>query len=355
MTKWSILSLATNNSLKFVLAAVIFAASMLIFYGCNEPGKYFNRNSVSDFDGQADDLARLLSSARKSTYLINTVSYYTQYFFPQTQTWKMNDLKGVDFKSQDWETNVITKPASGTGILLGWHRKNIVFLSSAHLFDLSDTIFVPIGKKETDRYSSVLIRTKHEIFLPDIFTDGNLEILARDIKSDICLVSGKVNPDNRKLHVFPFPLGNSKALDWGSEVYIIGFPQGFHMVTRGLVSKPFKLRPYEFAIDAPFNHGMSGAPILNFNPVKNSLQLVGIGKSVSATTVQILSPELAGNSDSTLVRSIYKGAVYTDEITLVNQGVSFTVPTNLIRKFLIDNNEPVKDMGISLKYLLGNQ
>lgn len=332
---------------------IIIAACAFLITGCAG----FQRESPSGTAGNTSErstINNLLWSARESTYLVNTISYYTQYFLPEDNKLTKQDLENMDYRSQGWTKNITTQPASGTGILIGWQRENAIFITSAHLFDQADTILIPYDQKSRKGYQSVLIRTKHEIFLPDIFTEGNLEIISIDKKADICLLRGTVNPDNRKLHVFPFSLGNSRDLDWGSEVFIVGFPQGFHMITTGLVSKPFKFRPYEFALDAPFNKGMSGAPILFYDNKEKTLKLVGIGKSVSASTIPILVPEPGIGSDSTLVRSVYKDKIYTDEITIVNHGVSFTVPTNTIKDFLSENNEMVRNMGISLLELLGN-
>ena len=89
-----------------------------------------------------------------------------------------------------------------------------------------------------------------------------MEVLAIDRKSDIAILGKEIEgekPNNIK--VFPYLMGDSKELEWGSFVYIMGFPLGHAMITRGIVSDPYKIRKGSFLIDAVFNQGFSGGPV----------------------------------------------------------------------------------------------
>ena len=296
--------------------------------------------NIGDFK-QGKPSSTLLDAAINSTYLINTVSYYTQYFLPEDKIWSREDLSRVNFSKFAKDQKVITRPSSGTGIMVSRQNEKVVFLTSAHLFDLPDTIFISMNKNDSSNLSSVLIRSKFEIFLPDVVLNKDLKVVAIDHEKDLSLLLGEADIANVKLKVFPFKLGDPTRLDWGNEVYIFGYPQGFHMMTRGLVSKPFKYRPNDFAVDAMFNRGMSGAPILYYDNNENDFQLMGLGRSVSAETYSILSPEEQIENEAAQLKIKYSGELYTDEITIVNQGVSFSVSATAVKQFLDKNRELV--------------
>lgn len=347
--KWNPLLQTRIKARSDRLFLYFITAGVIVFSGCQFPGNLSGLRADLSDAGQVRNahVRNLLNDARRSTYLINTVSYYTQYFLPDTILWSRADVNDINITRQGWDKTIITRPASGTGTLVWKNDEDIALLTSAHLFNLPDTIYVPLNDLDPDLIGSVLLRTKNEIFLPDIHTREDLEIAVIDNRADICILKGKADPQSTKLHLFPFTLGNSYKLEWGSRIYVIGFPQGFQMITRGLVSKPFKYRSYQFSIDAPFNRGMSGAPILAYNLEMNTLQLMGIGKSVSAESHGILIPENIPRTDSLSARVEYDGRIFVDKLTLVNQGICFTVSSKEIRDFIQSNNRILQEHDIN--------
>jgi len=298
---------------------------------------------------------KMLDQARRSTYLINSITYFTQYFLPEDQSWTREMLENIRFDKQGWDKTVITRPASGTGTLISKNENIIAFLTCAHIFDHSDTLYVPLDKNEPEVLGTVLVKTRNDIYLPEIFIEGNLEIISIDTKADLCILKGITKTKNTSLHVFPFSIGNSEDLDWGNDVYVLGYPQGFQMVTKGMVSKPFKFRPYDFVIDAPFNKGMSGGPVLALNAKTNLLELVGIGKAVAAETKEILVPEKSVFSDSLPTGIKYSGKIYSDRINIINKGICFTISTKDILSFLEKHQKELDKLDLDVENFLNGK
>ena len=71
----------------------------------------------------------------------------------------------------------------------------------------------------------------------------DFDVLAIDNLNDIAILGSEINEgDLDRVKVFPYPSGKSKELEWGSFVYIMGYPLGLQMITRGIVSNPTKAK-----------------------------------------------------------------------------------------------------------------
>ena len=97
--------------------------------------------------------------------------------------------------------------------------------------------------------------TKHRIIR--IFKTG------LDEKNDIAILSKEFStPPKLHIPVFRYPIGKARELEWGSFIYLIGYPKGYKIITKGIVSDPDRDRQGSFLIDALFNSGLSGGILL---------------------------------------------------------------------------------------------
>lgn len=160
------------------------------------------------------------------------------------------------------------------------------------------------------------------------------EVLAEDAEADLALL-GTVYPADtplRALSTLTTPMGGSERLSWGSFVYVLGHPGGYDMVTRGIVSDPGRGSSGFFLIDGLWNEGMSGGPILAVRGEDGTLEWVGIARAAAGRTEQRLVPDPAFIPERE-ERVLYRGRIYIEEVQRILYGISFSVPTAVIRRF----------------------
>ena len=165
----------------------------------------------------------------------------------------------------------------------GFNVKNVV--------NYPDTIYsfyLDHNGRKTHILESISIKRKQDNLIRNLPGEGALEIVAIDNELDVALLAGTFTGEIDGFPVLPYPPGKATDLEWGSFVYIFGYPAGHQMVTHGIVSNPVPTRNNEFIIDASFNTGISGGAVLAIRDGVPNFELVGIAKSVSAKYSNVL-------------------------------------------------------------------
>ena len=139
--------------------------------------------------------------------------------------------------------------------------------------------------------------------------------------------------------------GDPGRLSLGSLVYAIGHPAGFQMVTHGIVSD--RGPNASFLIDGLWNEGMSGAPILAVRGEGGGLEWVGMSQSASVRTEYRLTAE-EGAERTQDSRRPYEGPIYVQPVQEIRYGITFSVPMDVIRRFLDEHRSLMGDRGYSL-------
>jgi len=143
--------------------------------------------------------------------------------------------------------------------------------------------------------------------------------------------------------VLNYPIINSNNLDWGSRVYIIGYPLGNLMVTDGMVSKHRNGTGGKFLLDASFNKGISGSPVLAKRHSSPYFELVGMATSASAKSIEYLKP--AESKEVIQSTENYTGSMVVDRERIINYGVTYSVTIDRIQKFLKSNKDLLIEQG----------
>jgi S1-C subfamily serine protease len=179
-----------------------------------------------------------------------------------------------------------------------------------------------------------------------LFGDSSLvpfEIKSVDENYDLALI--QINNNEEYSEEFPplsIRMGDSKDLKWGSMLYIIGYPKGAAVVTRGIVSSPNRTPRGDFLTDALFNHGMSGGIILASNNNYLTFEWVGIANTASAEQENILVPDPKRRTSEQLTEP-YKGTIFVEKKTRIVYGLTQSIPTAGITGFLGQNKELLRD------------
>jgi hypothetical protein len=242
---------------------------------------------------------------------------------------------------------------------------NVALLTANHALEFPDTIivhyddgndsFAPSGSR---RVQAVAIKRGQANWIVTETQMLNFETLARDPVRDLALIGvSDPEPDEPE---FPLPVepfqrpaavsllrvagGDSQRLSWGSFVYVLGYPQGHPMVTRGVVSAPGFTMPGAFLVDGLWNRGMSGGLILAVRGDGSGLEWVGVARGAAASTEIRLVPEEGALPDPG-VRRVYEGSLYLEETRRIDYGITFSVPINDIRQFLSEQRGGVEARG----------
>ncbi len=182
---------------------------------------------------------------------------------------------------------------------------------------------------------------------------GELEILAMDRATDLAILGKQfVSEPQYPIPAFPYPLGKARDLEWGTFVYLFGYPSGYRMVTKGIVSSPNRDRKGSFLVDAMFSRGFSGGVALAIRDGVPNFELVGIIKLVSARTSYVLTP---GREDGDLVYDPsvpYAGPVYVEQKTEIESGITQAVSSEVVREFLESSVPVIAPRGYTLAHIL---
>ena len=295
-------------------------------------------------DGQYDSefpyrgCSQQLEQISESVNMLSCIAYYRTYFFlPEEQITGSNITEGL-LKSKESSSVYVNRTASGTITTLSYHARGILALTCAHIVDFEDTVInyhIGTNRRPTAYIKSLAVKEKQSNYTAVFPEGGDLELLAMDRQADIAVLGQRLTVDPPiPPPVFKYPFGKAKELEWGSFVYLFGYPSGYKMVTKGIVSNPNKDRRGMFMVDAMFSRGFRGGIVLAIRDGIPNFEFVGMIKLVSAHSSFVLTPEKDGGELVFDPAVPYTGEVFVERRTEVESGITQAVPVESIREFL---------------------
>jgi len=333
---------------------------ILLLLSCSRPiyqlssqappnGKY---DSQFPFGNASDQIEEITRSVKKLT----SIAYYKNYIFPPEARITKQDLRNHSFVEKAIAVSFQNNSVIGTATIIFYQSKRVVLLTCAHIIDFPDTVvyFFPTENgKPSSFIQSVGIKKRQQNFVADLPDRGELEILALDRKRDIALLgSSFYRRPKLPLPVFRYPFGKAKELRWGTFVYMIGYPKGFQMVTRGIVSQPNRDKKGSFIVDAIFNMGFSGGIVLALRDGIPNFELIGIAGSTSAEFKYILVPDKESQNSGFDPEVSYNREIYVEQRKQINYGITNVIPVEKIVAFLKENEEVLIKEGYDFSRLL---
>lgn len=344
-------------------------ACALLVVGCSgayDPGPARQAHYQTAFP-QVDtsgDLERVFDSVRR---ILAEVSYVT-YVFPLESAPTAADLEDPGFRVAAADTLVSQQDRAATAVVVARRGRRVTLLTVNHAVQFPDTIVdfyrleppgadalppaVPPEGPDLRRVERISVKTG-EVFrifgLPDL---RSFQILARSPFDDLALlgVEYPAGVDPLENPVIPIAAGDSGRLSWGSFVYVMGYPQGYPMVTRGIVSAPGDPVLGSFLVDGLWNRGMSGGAILALRGDGRGMEWVGMARAAAASPETRLRPE-----DDVLEREdlgrYYDGPLYLDQVSRIQYGITLSVPMSAIREFLDRERETLVAQGYAVPRL----
>jgi hypothetical protein len=301
----------------------------------------------------SDELENISKSVKKLYCLVE----YDRYDFTLEDELIRKNLSNNSYKKVAFNKGFFSESVHGTATIIYKENGNIAVVTCAHVIDYPDTIFsyfIDETDHQTEFLQSISLKRKQLNFIRDLPGDGVLDIIAMDKDIDVAFLGNNFDNIGDDIKVFGYPTGKATKLEWGSFVYIMGFPAGYQMVTRGIVSNPYTGKKGEFLMDALFNPGISGGIVLAVKDGVPNFELVGIAKSVSAKYKNVVKPE----KDS--YEKVFNPNVpYTDNLYIklekdTNYGVTFAASIEAIRDIYFSNKEVFNRKGFFLDNFFDN-
>ncbi len=305
------------------------------------------------------DVSGQLEETFSAVKRIQVTGVYDHYrFSPETAPLEGDPL-GEDVLARAVDTFRSSTSRGASAVQIGRAARGVTLLTNQHAISFPDTVVeyaeavgrghspAP-GRRPIERIS--VKRDQHNVVIDRVAVQP-FEILARDASDDLALLGASypLPTEGRVLSLLSVRGGDSDRLSWGSFVYVLGYPGGYPMVTRGLVSDPRRELTPSFLIDGLWNEGISGGPILAVRGDDGSLEWVGIARAAVGKTEYRLvpDPETIEDQDQDQ-RLLYEGRIYLEEVQRILYGISLAVPMNTIRAFMDRNRADLERRGWAL-------
>jgi hypothetical protein len=270
--------------------------------------------------------------------------------FPFESKIQASDLRSVYFREKATQEVFLNRTASGTATIIYSDNKRIALLTCAHVVDFEDTIITYYRGEDqhlTNYISSLAIKDRQLNYVAAVTGARNLEVLSIDKEKDLAvlgqLVEESLNPLD--VHVFPYPFGKAKELEWGAFVYLFGYPSGYRILTKGIVSNPNRDKSGAFLTDAVFNKGFSGGIVLAVRDGVPNFELVGMVRLVPGRQETYLTPVKEGETIEYEKNIPYKGDIFVGNRIDVLYGVAPAISSETILEFLNDNQDLLSRKG----------
>lgn len=334
----------------FVLLTSCSNSTYETIYPTLSDGKY---DSEFPYRNCSEQLKSISKSAKK----ISSVVFYNIYEFDISQQVTKDKINTEFLKNNSIKKDIFSESIVGTATIIYKDLAHVALLTCAHIINFQDTIISHFELSGTSKYyiKTITIKKQQQHYIPDLILGEKFEVIAIDIKNDIAILGLETEPENiKKAIVFPYPAGKSNKLEWGSFVYIMGYPLGLQMITRGIVSRPAKNKNDSFLIDAVFNHGFSGGLVLAIKDGVPNFELVGIAKSASANYENYLVPEISNGRMTYSQNLPYEGPVFVEAKESINYGITFSITMETLQAFYRKNKTSLLSKGYNLSDFFEN-
>jgi hypothetical protein len=312
-------------------------------------GKY---DSEFPYRGCSTQLEKVAESVR----MISCIAYYKSYVFPPEANVRIGNVHDPLLKKKATKEVFSNRTSSGSATIIYYENRRIALLTCAHVVDFADTMFTYYrseDRKETEVIQSIAVKDRQSNYVASIQGARELEILALDVKNDLAVIGQKMYEQSaHDVAVFSYPFGRAKELEWGAFVYLFGYPAGYQIITKGIVSSPNRDKNGSFLTDAVFNRGFSGGIVLAIRDGVPNFELVGMATLVPARQQYWVTPCKEGEPADFEQDVPYKGDVYVESRTDIIYGIAPAISSELIIDFLEAHQEELLQRGYDLRSFL---
>jgi len=290
-----------------------------------------------------ENLSTELNFLSTTVQKLDVIAFYRTYVFSVHNTIGLDNINDSVLNTLAITSQVSNQSVMGTATVIYYNQNIVGMLTCAHVVDFPDTIVLAYNQGEGP-LKAVSIKIKQQNYVNALPFGKDVEVVVSDRKLDIALLKKELVETKDFLPVMNYPAGKKSDMDWGTPVYVMGFPLGKLMVTRGIVSKRSG-SGNRFLTDALYNRGISGSPVITLQSgYPRVTKWVGIASSAAAQKIYYLKP---GKNTIEFVDmdEPYAGEIYTDMKKVVSYGVTYNITSQAILDFLKKNKDKIIEAG----------
>ncbi len=335
------------------LTGMVLAA---ICAGCSSAVRTDSHPPVADgaYDSEfpttpvSADLQQIAESVR----MVTAIAYYRSLTFSAEARVTEADFRNGFVTERVQKVVFMTRTSSGTAVTILARENRIALLTCDHVVRFPDTVYthyIDQDRHKTPYLSMASIMEREEVYVAGIPGGRHLDILAADPVEDLAVLGKRYEGDMPPgVPVFQYPYGHATELKWGSFVYIFGYPSGYRMVTKAIVSSPNRNRKGGFLLDAGFKRGYSGGAVLAIRDGAPHFELVGLIRLAKGPTEVYLTPIREGEQIDFDPTMPYRGDVFVDRRSDYDYGVAEAVPAESIVEFLARHKDELHAEGYDI-------
>ncbi len=293
-----------------------------------------------------------LQDIAESVKMVTAIAYYRSLTFGAESKVTEADFRNQFLTDRVQKVVFMTRTSSGSAVTVLARENRIALITCDHVVRFPDTVYshyIDQERHKTPYLSMASIMEREEVYVAGIPGGRHLDILASDPVEDLAVLGKRYEGDMPPgIPVFHYPYGHATELQWGSFVYIFGYPSGYRMVTKAIVSSPNKTRNAGFLLDAGFKRGYSGGIVLAIRDGAPHFELVGMIRLAKGPTEVYLTPIREGEQLDFDPTTPYRGDVFVDRRSDYDYGVAEAVSAESIVQFLHRNADRLRSEGYDL-------
>lgn len=313
-------------------------------------GKY---DSEFPYRRSSEELERI----SKTVHRVSSTGFYKTYSFSLSDSVTIEDIHKKLIENLAVETGFAHESKAGTATTIYHEKGRVALITCAHVVNFPDTVhsFISDSKGNVTRYlESVLIKDNQAIYVAGFPEGSKLKIIVIDEKLDVAIIGRNYYTlHNYIFPVFNYPIGSARELEWGTFVYLFGYPMNYQMITKALVSSPNRDDNGSFLLDAVVNRGFSGGIVLAIKDGLPNFELVGIVQWVPQEVDNIIAP-MKRKSDQPYGSLVpYEGDIYVKSHPIIKYGIANIISIDSILEFLKLNKSKLYADGYYLDKYFG--
>ncbi len=329
----------------FIIPVIIYRCSFTTYdrvYPTLQDGKY---DSEFPYKSTSDELGKISETIQR----VNSTAFYKIFVFDSSKNFTLKELADKNLNKLASTEALADNSASATAITVYSSNGNVALLTCAHTLTFPDTIiaykFDSFGFT-TNYIESISIKEKQVIYVAGFPEGSQVDILAIDKGSDIALIGKKYGAQSGIFFPsFNYPVGKAKEVEWGTFVYLFGYPINFKIITKAIVSSPRRDDAGSFLVDAVINPGFSGGFALVIRDGVPNFELIGMVQWVPEVEDYLIYPENLKTKTSYNPVIPYEGNLYVRKHSSIRYGIAKVIPVESIMYFLQQNKSSLNEKG----------
>jgi hypothetical protein len=336
-----------------IITSICLLISFFVFSSCSfttyekvyptlGDGKY---DSEFPYSSTSDELKKISETIQR----VNSTAFYKIYIFSEEDNFTLNDLKNIKLDDVAAEEALADNSSSGTAVTVYSENGNVALLTCAHTLTFPDTIIaykLDDQGSSTNYVESISLKEKQVIYVAGFPEGSRVEILAIDNDLDIALIGRKYGVQSGIFFpAFNYQLGSAKEVEWGTFVYLVGYPINFKIITKAIVSSPRRDDAGSFLVDAVINPGFSGGVVLAIRDGVPNFEFIGLVQWVPEEEESLIYPEIPKSKSSYNPILPYEGNLYVRKHSTIRYGIAKVIPVESIMTFVLKNKSYLNQQG----------